>query len=66
MDIDAVVFLYFLFGVAEQQLDVGFQFPDQGLNPGHNSESSQSLMLDHQGTSEKWVLDEWQKQYNDP
>ena len=28
----------------------GSEFPDQGLNPGHSSESTKSQQLDHQGT----------------
>ena len=33
-----------------KQLDVGSQFPDQGLNPGCSGESTKSYPLDHQGT----------------
>ena len=38
-------FCFVFFGCLVQQLDVGSQFPDQGLNPGHSAEP-----LDHQGT----------------
>ena len=33
-----------------QWLDVGYQFPDQGLNLGHSCKNSKSEPLDHQGT----------------
>ena len=33
------------------QFDFGSQFPDQGLNLGHSSESAKSEPLDLQGTS---------------
>ena len=39
-----------VFGCGLQWLDVGSQFPNQGLNPSHNSESTKSSPLDHQGT----------------
>ena len=43
-------FLVFnLFGCGKQ-LDVGSQFPDQVLNPGHSSESIESYLLTNQGT----------------
>ena len=32
----------FLFDHGVQQLDVGSQFPGQGLNPGHRGESAES------------------------
>ena len=31
-----------------QQLDMGSLFPDQGLNPGHSSESAKSYPTNHQ------------------
>ena len=34
--------LMIIFGCGMQQLDVGFQFPDQGLNPGYSGESIES------------------------
>ena len=36
-----VIFFSF-FHCAMQQLDVGSQFPDRGLNPGHSGESTKS------------------------
>ena len=36
----AIIKIYYLFGRAMQL--VGSYFPDQGLNPGHGSESSES------------------------
>lgn len=41
-------FSFFFFGRATQF--VGSQFPNQRLNPGQSSESTESLPLDHQGT----------------
>ena len=34
--------LFFIFGCSVQRLDVGSQFPDQGLNPSPSSESVKS------------------------
>ena len=34
--------IFFFLGHSVQQLDVGSQFPDQGLNPGHSGESTES------------------------
>ena len=40
------LFIYaFIFGCSVQWLDVGSQFPDQGLNLGHSGESEWSLPL---------------------
>ena len=36
------IFLIFIFSCMMQWLDVGSQFPDQGLNPGFSSESAKS------------------------
>ena len=43
-------FLFFLFSFGRAAWLAGSQFPDQGLNQGHHSESAKSLPLDHQGT----------------
>ena len=40
----------FGFGHGVRPLHVGSLSPDQGLNPGHSSESTKSSLLDHQGT----------------
>ena len=47
-----------------QQLDVGSQFPDQGLNLGHRSESTKSQPLDLQGTPSAIHL--WEEQLLSP
>ena len=44
------IYLFVYFGLGMQWLDVGSQFPDQGLNLGCSSESGESYPLDHQGT----------------
>ena len=51
-------YTHFLPGMAcsMQQLDVGSQFPDQGLNQGHSGESAGSYLLGHQGTPKSWFL----------
>ena len=48
-DTESIFFSVFFFsffggeaGNGMQQLDVGSQFPDQGLNPGHSGESTES------------------------
>ena len=43
-------------GQGVQQLDTGSQFPDQGLNPGHSGESTESYTLDYQGTPPRIVF----------
>lgn len=50
--LDYFIFLYafFFFGLGMQQLDVGSQSPDNGLNLGCVGESAKSLLLCHQGT----------------
>ena len=40
----------------------GFQVPDQGLNFGHGSESSESPPLDLQGTPKSFILKHIQNQ----
>jgi len=45
-------FYFFVHGV--QCLDVGSQFPDQGLNPGHSGENAKST--DPQGNSHKFFF----------
>ena len=47
-------FFFFSFGCATWL--VGFQFLDQGLNPGHGSESPESYSLGHQGTPSPSIL----------
>ena len=47
-------FFFFFFGHGMQPLDMDSQFPDQGLNPGHSSESAESSLPDHQGTPKTW------------
>ena len=42
-----VFFGFFFFGHATQLW--GSRFPNQGLNPGHSSETAKSSLLDHQG-----------------
>lgn len=37
-----VDFFFFFFPCSMQWLDMGSQFPDQVLNPGHSSERAQS------------------------
>ena len=37
-----VAWLFFSSGCSEQQLSVGSQFPDQGLNPALHGESAKS------------------------
>ena len=37
-----ILFLFIYFGHGVQWLDVGSQFPDQGLNPDRSSESAES------------------------
>ena len=58
MNTTSISFSYLFFFLAlrgyhasVQQPDIGSQFPEQGLNPGLNSESSESSLLDHQGTA---------------
>ena len=41
---------FFFFGHSMQQPNVGSQFPDQGLNRGHISESTKSQLLDHRNS----------------
>lgn len=53
--VTAVVFL-FLFFFALTLCFSGFQFPDEGLNLGHGSESSESPLLDLQGTPKKKLV----------
>ena len=38
----AILLYFFFFGCCVLQLDMGSQFPDQGLNSGHSSESAKS------------------------
>lgn len=46
-----ISFIYlFIFGCSVCWLDVRSQLPDQGLNLGHSDESTESQLLDHQGT----------------
>ena len=45
-----LTFFFFFFGDATRL--AGSQFPDQGLNPGHSSESL-ATRLGHQGSPKK-------------
>lgn len=54
--VTAVVFLFLFFFFSLTLCFSGFQFPDEGLNLGHGSESSESPLLDLQGTPKKKLV----------